>query len=309
MVLITLTVHAVLLVGVDQSESYIVDDSGSHCADGISIPTPIFGTFNDYPLLRTYRRGVIACGGYKDGLAAHKKKCQHWFPGDPEWKYKGVDWNHDHIHNLGEHVSLNGEEIMVVSNYPGNSKVEILEGGAWAVKADFPVSLLANGLVALSAHEVVSICGASSHEPPIVYSLVYKYDRVSDEWTQMPKVPHQAGAWPNCALAPGTRFIYCFGARDSTPKVVRLDTDSWSWKNLGSSGLSKKAHWASLMYPHQGKLHMLRGKKGYTLDYTDKLEVFDPATETWEETKDLTFSNFSSKFRVFFSFDVVCPNY
>ncbi len=252
----------------------------------MTIPAPLWsGAANGVdPAIFNHGDGVLMCGGY----SGYEKKCQYWQPGNLAWVDYNADMNtwHDNpgFASLGRY-----EAIVVGSKRPdlaSQKSVEILEGGRWVSKASYPIDIRGCTLIAKTTTTIYSFGGyinSLSDES----RMTYRYNRVSDEWTQLTSLAHD-GYYVNCGRLRnynGRDVVLCFGAKGNPPhtQMELFDLTLETWEDLGRTAPSP---------PYIGSLVFILGNKIYRLGGMDKqpswtkmnkLDFFDGDTGEWEQ--------------------------
>ena len=249
----------------------------------MTIPAPLWSGagYGIVPAIFNHGDGVLLCGGY----SGYEKKCQYWQPGNLAWADYDADMNTWH-HNPGFATLGRHEAIVVGSNGPNvatKKSVEILEGGRWVSKARHPIDIYGCTLIAKTTTTIYSFGG-------YIDSLwqfskrTYRYDRVSDKWTQMPSMKHH-GYRINCGRLRnynGRDVVLCFGAEGnpSHAQMELFDLTLETWEDLGRTAPSPP-HIGSLVFTLGNKIYRLGGKANNVI--MDKLDVFDGDTREWEQ--------------------------
>ncbi len=156
--------------------------------------------------------------------------------------------------------------------------------GPWSVVANYPLSILQNSMVSDGTY-AYSAGGTLGINNPEGVSAFYRYDPVTNAWTQLPDMPHPVWG-TRAAYAENTNSVYIFGGLsngkilDST-LIYHIDSNSWT---VGAPLPSPLFTPSVAYYPGNGKIYVIGG---YDLfgNETNRTWEYDPLTNTWDTSR------------------------
>jgi len=183
------------------------------------------------------------------------------------------------------HVMLNGEVYVLGGINAARSSSELVEAynpetGQWSEKASLPPTLHHLGAAVVDG-KIYVIGGYISGFSPT--DRVFEYDPSTDGWTEKSAMPIRRGGHVAVTI---NEKIYVvggeqFGGALTNNQVYDPATDTW--EELAPMP-SAREHLAAAAL--DGKMYVVGGRRreGGFLNNVRTVEVYDPATDTWDES-------------------------
>ena len=178
--------------------------------------------------------------------------------------------------------------VLMIVGFLGISSVVLAAGDTWTKKADMPVR--AHESAAASVDGKIYVCGGTI-EAGGTLDILYVYDSAMDKWEVKANMPTPRLRHSCCAV---NGKIYVIGGTpnnyvdDVLATVEEYDSATDTWTRKADMPTPRHSLNTSVV---DGKIYAIGGLKGSSAFLkgvaVPKVEVYDPATDTWEKRKDM----------------------
>ena len=160
----------------------------------------------------------------------------------------------------------------------------------WTRLADMPAKIT-HSICAVDGNIVWIVAGFDGNDPGVATNSVYKYNIVTDSWSQGPNLPEARGGGGTAIVGRELHFFGGYAADRNTNKADHwvLDLDNPTAWTTAANMPSPRGHLGVAVF--SGKIYAVGGQFGHDGANTesDLMHVYDPATNTWAQAASLPF--------------------
>ena len=160
----------------------------------------------------------------------------------------------------------------------------------WTRLADMPAKIT-HSICAADGNIVWIVAGFDGNDPGVATNNVYKYNIVTDSWSQGPNLPEARGGGGTAIVGRELHFFGGYAADRNTNKADHwvLDLDNPTAWTTAANMPSPRGHLGVAVF--SGKIYAVGGQFGHDGANTesDLMHVYDPATNTWAQSASLPF--------------------
>lgn len=169
---------------------------------------------------------------------------------------------------------------------------------AWTAKADIPTLRTAATSVAVGK-DIYIIGGRTGQD---VLSVVEKYSTVNDSWET--RAPMSTGRWSAAAVSAGDKIFVVGGIsgtgdnRKALDTIEAYDPKTDSWQQVGRMTGPRQGFAMAVV---EDKIYIISGKVASYVEstsdspITNRVEYFDPQTQTWTKVRDIPVGRVGAK--------------
>ncbi|MBN2181020.1 MAG: prolyl oligopeptidase family serine peptidase [Sedimentisphaerales bacterium] len=160
-------------------------------------------------------------------------------------------------------------------NHPKSGSKPNEDRITWIPRADLPLPLSPNGVCALNGK--IYLIGGRQNAIQKDVDFTLEYDPQMDRWTKKTNLPFKSHLHN---IVPLGGKIYLFSSDMQNNLVYDPRTDSWE---PIASNTDKRIPGPCVAY--RGKIYVMGGIRNIIFDLSDRIDVYDPETNSWLQNK------------------------